>query len=96
MKAVGLLDRALALESPLQINEFMSLAKDPEAVENETTTSGPPPSERELEAALPRDDHERSSKLDDMIVDRLSRFLRTRTLQFSLPADLIEGIFAED
>ncbi|KAL1137699.1 hypothetical protein AAG570_009395 [Ranatra chinensis] len=91
VKAVTLLDRALSLQTPLRITEFVSLGRDP----TDRETAPPPQSENQLEASLlPLDSEKKNDVLDDMIADRLTTFLKTRTLQFSLPADLIEGNIA--
>ena len=48
-------------------------------------------SESDLEATLPRSLDERSGRLDKMLLDRLDAFIRSRTVQFSVPLGL--GVF---
>ncbi|XP_046671064.1 uncharacterized protein LOC124361073 [Homalodisca vitripennis] len=87
MKAVGLLDRALSMDT-LPISNYITITKDPKAHEV------PPPTlrtEGELEASLPRDQQKKSAVLDEMLEDRVSRYLDTRTIQLSMPADVLEG-----
>jgi hypothetical protein len=37
------------------------------------------------EASLPTDPEKRQETLDDLLIDRVSRFVRSHTLQFSVP-----------
>lgn len=91
MKAVKLLDRALAVES-LPIADFVSISRDSNASE----ASGSAPHTRaDLEALLPRDLGEKNTVLDHMIQDRLAQFLETRTIQLHLPKDVFEGLLRQ-
>ncbi|RZF48326.1 hypothetical protein LSTR_LSTR010289 [Laodelphax striatellus] len=87
LKAVALMDRALRQPEPIAVTDFVSVVKDPSSVqivpENE--------SETDIAARLPRSYDEKSRSLDQMLWDRLHKFLQTRTLQFSIPADVLEG-----
>lgn len=92
LKAVNLLDRALSIDAPLPVTDYLSIAKDPEVKDDIVKkTTNNVKSEIELEASLPKNLDEKSSTLDTMLEDRVSRFLRTRTIQFTLPADILEG-----
>ncbi|KAG8255643.1 hypothetical protein J6590_087816 [Homalodisca vitripennis] len=85
MRAVTLLDRALAADS-LPVSEFVTITKDPKAKDDVPLR----PTNGDLEATLPRDLVQKSSALDKMVLDRLSQFLKTRTLQLNMPTDVFE------
>ncbi|XP_063229131.1 uncharacterized protein LOC134534580 [Bacillus rossius redtenbacheri] len=94
MKAVGFLNKALAARSPLKVTDYLSLGVDRQAEEQGAlngTTTAEAPTEAELEASLPRSLGERSSSLDRMLEQRVNQFLDTRTIQLTVPADVIEG-----
>ncbi|XP_046409230.1 uncharacterized protein LOC124174165 [Ischnura elegans] len=85
-KAVAFLDRALRLpEIPLA--ESVSLVRE----ENEVGAAGErdgrsmAAAEAELEASLPADDEAKDAALDEMLLERVSRFARSHTLQLKLP-----------
>jgi hypothetical protein len=92
IKVATVLDRVTSLKTPLQLNDYISLARDPEY-----TDDGPqgrslkPLSEKQLEESLPRPAEERNGRLDEMIQEKLDTFLQSRTLQLSFPADVFEG-----
>ncbi|XP_014273828.1 uncharacterized protein [Halyomorpha halys] len=85
MRAVTLLDRALK-SGPLVINDYISLA--PVAAPN-----GTQPSPQEIEASLPQDPQKKDSALDDIIADKLTQFVSSRSLRFTIPppTELGEG-----
>jgi hypothetical protein len=92
MKAVTFLDRAVSLKTPLLINDYVSLARDPKY--KETSPEGrsiQPLSETQLEESLPRSAEERSGRLDEMLQEKLNSFLHSRILQLNFPADVFEG-----
>lgn len=93
LRTVALLDRALAVDT-LPVTEYLTIARDPKT----DSSRQPVKTEGELEASLPRDQHKRSVVLDQMLEDRVARYLDTRTIQLSMPADVLEGnhlIFAK-
>lgn len=91
LKAVNLLDRALSIDAPLPITDYLSIAKDPEVKDDNGKKAAAVKSEIELEASLPKNLDEKSSTLDHMLEDRVSRFLQSRTIQLTLPTDVLEG-----
>lgn len=93
MKVVTFLDRITSFKAPLQINDYISLARDPEYKEDSQARLMKPLSEAQLEESLPRAIDERSSRLDEMIQEKLDNFLQSRSLQMSIPADVFEGKF---
>ncbi|XP_054258469.1 uncharacterized protein LOC128983258 [Macrosteles quadrilineatus] len=88
LKTVALLDRALTVDT-LPVTDYLTITRDP-AVDNATPRQ-PVRTEGELEASLPRDQHKRSAALDQMLQDRVSRYLDTRTIQISMPAHVLEA-----
>jgi hypothetical protein len=91
MKAVTFLDRAVSLKTPLLINDYVSLARDPTYQEGHQGRSIQPLSETQLEDSLPTSAEERSGRLDEMLQEKLNSFLQSRTLQMNFPADIFEG-----
>uniref|UniRef100_A0A0K8TC21 Uncharacterized protein n=2 Tax=Lygus hesperus TaxID=30085 RepID=A0A0K8TC21_LYGHE len=82
LKAVTMLDQAILSPAPVVINDFLSLAPDPKALTNDTETS-----EKDLENALAENTQKSDEQLDELIADRMARFLTSRSLQFTLPAE---------
>jgi hypothetical protein len=92
IKAVTVLDRVASLKTALQINDYVSLVRDPMYKEDGPQgRSLKPLSETQLEESLPRSAEERNGRLDDMIQEKLDTFLQSRTLQLNFPADVFEG-----
>ncbi|XP_022196322.2 uncharacterized protein LOC111053708 [Nilaparvata lugens] len=87
LKAVALMDRALRQPDAIALTDFVSVVKDPSAASAASDNE----SESDIAARLPRSYDDKSRSLDEMLWDRLYRFLQTRTLQFSIPADVLEG-----
>ncbi|XP_014273827.1 uncharacterized protein [Halyomorpha halys] len=83
LRAVTLLDRALR-SGPLVINDYISLA--PNAVPNVTQ-----PSSEEIEASLPKDAEEKESALDEMIADKVTTFISSRSLRLNFPGQEAQG-----
>jgi len=93
MKFVTFLDRIVSLRAPLQINDYISLARDPAYKEGPQGRSMKPLSEAQLEESLPRAMDERNSRLEEMIQEKLGNFLQSRNIKMSIPADVSEGEF---
>jgi hypothetical protein len=94
MKAVTFLDRAVSVKAPFEINDYVSLARNPMyKEEGPQGRSIRPLSDAQLEESLPRSVEERNERLDEMIQDKLDSLLRSRTLQLNFPTDMFEGEF---
>ncbi|XP_069679303.1 uncharacterized protein [Periplaneta americana] len=94
MKAVTFLDRAITMKNPLLVNDYLSLARDPSYKDETVGPQGrslKPLSEAQLEQSLPESLEERSERLDDMLQDKVDKFLQSRTVQLNFPADVFEG-----
>ena len=96
MKVVTFLDRIVSLSAPLQINDYISFVRDPAYKEGPYGRAMKPLSEAQMEESLPRATDERSSRLDEMIEEKLGNFLQSRSLQMSIPADVFEGELCYD
>ncbi|KAG8236718.1 hypothetical protein J437_LFUL016954 [Ladona fulva] len=86
MKAVTFLNRALRLPE-ISLADSVTLVKDPSENEVGVDRDGRTlaSSEAELEATLPNDEEAKDAALDEMLLDRVSRFAKTHTLQLKLP-----------
>jgi hypothetical protein len=80
-KALKFADRALQVKS-IPLVEGVEIVKKEDAEDRRHLNE---PLVELNEADLPVDPDKRQETLDDILIDRLSRFLRTHTLQFSVP-----------
>lgn len=87
LKAVTMLERALTSETPIVINDYLAVTPDKSALENVTTQT-----EEEIESTLPKNHEEKEAALDELIVDKMSRYIQSRSLRFSMPSDMSEGM----
>jgi hypothetical protein len=81
LKALKFADRALKVKSIPLVDGMELVKKDDE----ESSRQLNEPLVEVDEASLPADPEKRQETLDDLLIDRLSRFLRSHTLQFSVP-----------
>ncbi|KAK9501637.1 hypothetical protein O3M35_012328 [Rhynocoris fuscipes] len=84
LKAVTLLERALHIDTPLVLNDYLSLT--PVRRSSDQSNNGVARSEQEIEASLPKSTEEKEQVLDEMIADKVTEYLQARSLQFKLPA----------
>ncbi|XP_046409231.1 uncharacterized protein LOC124174166 [Ischnura elegans] len=68
----------------LSRRERMSIVEGVEVVRTAGPEPGPPASEEQLEASLPRALADREAHLDALLLDKVLAFLQTHTLQFKL------------
>ncbi|PSN49213.1 hypothetical protein C0J52_16948 [Blattella germanica] len=92
IKAVVFLDRALGIEAPIRVNDYISLAREPS---KDGTPKGrsmkQPLSETQLEESLPKTEEERNGRLDELLQEKVDSFLQSRSLQLNFPTDVFEG-----
>jgi hypothetical protein len=81
LKALKFADRALKVKS-IPLVDGMELVKKDDEEDGRQLND---PLVEVDEANLPTDPEKRQETLDDLLIDRLSRFLRSHTLQFSVP-----------
>jgi hypothetical protein len=90
LKALKFADRALKVKS-IPLVDGMELVKKEDDEDGRQLNE---PLVEVEEANLPTDPEKRQETLDDLLIDRLSRFLRSHTLQFSVPkfiSDLVDS-----
>jgi hypothetical protein len=81
LKALKFADRALQVQS-IPLVEGVEIVKKGDAEDSRHLNE---PLVELGETNLPADPEKRQETLDDFLIDRLSRFLRSHTLQFSVP-----------
>jgi hypothetical protein len=81
LKALKFADRALQVKS-IPIVEGVEIVKKEEAEDSRHLSE---PLVELDEADLPADPEKRQETLDELLIDRLLRFVRSYTLQFSVP-----------
>lgn len=81
LRALKFADRALKVKS-IPLVEGVEIVKKNDAEDSRHLSE---PLLELDEADLPTDPEKRQETLDDFLIDRLSRFLRSHTLQFSVP-----------
>ncbi|KAF4523428.1 hypothetical protein B566_EDAN007900 [Ephemera danica] len=81
MRAINFFDRVSKLDN-IPLADSVTLVRLPVAGEDRTSRAL---SESELEATLPQDAEQRDSTLSNLLLDRVSRFFSTHTVQVSLP-----------
>jgi hypothetical protein len=86
LKALKFLDRALKVKSIPVLDGMEIVKKDDEEVSRQMNE----PLVEIDETNLPMDPEKRQETLDDLLVDRVSKFLRSHTLQFSVPKFISE------
>uniref|UniRef100_A0A0A9XFU0 Structural maintenance of chromosomes protein 1 n=1 Tax=Lygus hesperus TaxID=30085 RepID=A0A0A9XFU0_LYGHE len=79
LKIAGALDRATRARD-LEIFDGVHLVSD-------ATPEESPMTENELEASLPRSLDDKEAALDEIIMDKISSFIKTRSIQFKLAED---------
>lgn len=79
LRALGMIDKAISA-GPIVIDDYLSLAPE----EGSQLQDSPLPSEAEIVANLPADSDAKDQALDDMIVDRVERFIKSRSIKLSL------------
>lgn len=81
MKALTLLDRAVR-SPPFVINEYLSLE-----AEKGIVNSSKPVAEDEIIAALPKGRIQKETALDEMIADKVSTLIKSRSIKFNIPSE---------
>lgn len=81
LKALRFADRALKVKS-IPLIDGVEVVKKAESEDSRRLSE---PLVEVSEEDLPADAEKRQETLDDFLIDRLSRFLRTHTIKFSLP-----------
>lgn len=91
MRALQYVDRALRKTDSIDVFEGISLVKS-ESVESSRGLNGRSLAESELEEAQPKDDDEKDTQVENLLLDRVARFLESHTLQLKVPESSISGM----
>ncbi|KAE8737061.1 hypothetical protein FOCC_FOCC017482 [Frankliniella occidentalis] len=89
MRALTFVDRAVRKAGDIPLADGVALVQSGEAARE---LSGRALSEDELDNSLPQDAAERDSQVETLLVDRVARFLESRTLQLKVPDSAISDI----
>lgn len=89
MRALTYIDRAVRKPGDIPLADGVALVQSGEATRE---PSGRALSEDELDNSLPQDAAERDSQVETLLVDRVARFLESRTLQLKVPDSAISDI----
>jgi len=91
MRALQYVDRALRKTDSIDVFDGISLVKS-ESVESSRGLNGRSLAESELEEAQPKDDDEKDAQVENLLLDRVARFLESHTLQLKVPESSISGM----
>lgn len=92
MRALTFVDRALRKQDDISIVSGIKLVKTDDTNEASRGLNGRALSEDELDASLPKNAEDRETAVESMLVDRIARFLQSRTLQLKVPESSISDI----
>lgn len=92
MRALTFVDRALRKQDDISIVSGVKLVKTDDTNEASRGLNGRAMSEDELDASLPKNAEDRETAVETMLVDRIARFLQSRTLQLKVPESSISDI----
>lgn len=91
MRMLTYVDRALRKSDDIPLIDGISLVRA-ETEENSRILNGRALSEDELDASLPKDAESRDTQVENMLVERVARFLESRTLQLKVPESSINDM----
>ena len=91
MRALTLVDKALRRPDDLEIADGVSLVRTGSEAASRGLNARAL-SEAELDASLPKDSDEKDAQVETMLIDRVSRFLQSYTLQFKVPDSSISEV----
>ncbi|XP_039277884.1 uncharacterized protein LOC111043594 [Nilaparvata lugens] len=91
MRMLTYVDKAVRRSEDISLVDGVALVRSPSA-DNSRVLSGRALSEDELDASLPKDSESRDAQVESMLVDRVARFLESRTLQLKVPESSISDM----
>lgn len=91
MRALHYVDRALRKSDNIEVFDGISLVKS-EPVESSRGLSGRSLSESELDDSMVKDEDEKDTQVENLLLDRVARFLESHTLQLKVPESSISGM----
>lgn len=91
MRALQFVDRVLRKSDNIDVLDGITLVKS-ESVESSRGLNGRSLSESELEDSPAKDDDEKDAQVENLLLDRIARFLESHTLQLKVPESSISGM----
>lgn len=91
MRALTFVDRALRRSDDIQIIDGITLVKSSDTATNEAYRglNARALSQDELDASLPKNADEKDTQVENMLFERVAKFLETHTLQLKVPESSI-------
>lgn len=89
MRALTYVDRALRRSDDISIIDGITLVKSDTSNEAYRGLNGRALSQDELDASLPKNVEEKNTQVENLLFDRVARFLETHTLQLKVPQSSI-------
>jgi hypothetical protein len=90
-KALQYVDRALRKSDSIDVFDGISLVKS-ESVESSRGLNGRSLSESELDESMVKDEDEKDTQVENLLLDRVARFLESHTLQLKVPESSISSM----
>lgn len=91
MRALQYVDRVLRKSENIDVLDGVTLVKS-ESVESSRGLNGRSLSESELDDSPAKDDDEKDVQVENLLLDRVARFLESHTLQLKVPESSISGM----
>lgn len=91
MRALQYVDRALRKSDNIDVLDGVSLVKS-ESVESSRGLNGRSLTESQLDDTVAKDDDEKDAQVENLLLDRVARFLESHTLQLKVPESSISDM----
>ncbi|KAK6621953.1 hypothetical protein RUM44_001760 [Polyplax serrata] len=91
MRALTFVDRALR-KNEISITDGVRLVRSEQAQESMRSLGARALSENELDNTLSKNEEEKDSQVESLLVDRIARFFQTHILQFQVPDSSINEV----
>lgn len=91
MRALQYVDRALRKSDNIDVLEGITLVKS-ESVESSRGLNGRSLSESEVDETPAKDEDEKDTQVENLLLDRVARFLESHTLQLKVPESSISDM----
>ncbi|VVC33494.1 Protein of unknown function DUF1676 [Cinara cedri] len=91
MRALQYVDRALRKSDDIDVFEGITLVKS-ESVESSRGLNGRSLSESEVDETPAKDEDEKDAQVENLLLDRVARFLESHTLQLKVPESSISDM----
>lgn len=91
MRALQYVDRALRKSDNIDLVDGITLVKS-EPVESSRGLNGRSLSESEVDYSMAKDDTDKDAEVENLLLDRVARFLESHTLQLKVPESSMSGM----